>query len=129
MNKFLLDTSAWLEYAYGTFEGEKVRKIFSDRESEILTFSFVVGELVSKLSRDGIDPEEVFSEVSLCSHVAEIDLNLVKDAGKFHAEMRKKISNFSLVDAYVWIIAKRTGATIVTKDTHFKEYKPVILLK
>ena len=48
--KYLIDTSAWIEYLNGSESGEKVNKILKNR-NEIYVISLIISEVISKVKR------------------------------------------------------------------------------
>ena len=47
-------------------------------------------------------------------------------AGMTHAEIRRKIKDFGLSDAYVLAAARKLNAKILTGDPHFKNMKEAL---
>jgi len=46
LNKYLLDSFAWIEYFEGSNQGEKVGKIISDPNNEIPTCAVMVARIL-----------------------------------------------------------------------------------
>ena len=62
------------------------------------------------------------------SKIIDITSEMANDAGLFHAETRKKIKDFGLVDSLMLIAAHKLGAKILTGDAHFKGFREAILI-
>ena len=120
MTKYLLDSFAWIEYFEGSSHGEKVEKIVSDPDNEVLTCAVMVAEVVSKVKRSKKDENLACMAMETLSRILEIDTELAKRAGSIHANMRKKFKDFGMMDAFLLAAAQQTSATIVTGDPHFK---------
>jgi len=53
---------------------------------------------------------------------------LSKEAGILYAEVRNKVRDFSLADAYVSACGKKIRAKILTGDPHFKDMPETIII-
>ncbi len=126
--KYIIDTSAWIEYLNGSRSGESVNKILRD-ENEIYVISLIISEVVSKVKRKGGSVDLAYDCIIKNSRIFDITPKISKKIGILHAETRNKISSFSLADASIVCSAETIGAKVVTKDTHFKGFKEVILIK
>ena len=128
MTKYLLDSFAWIEYFEGSNQGEKVEKIISDPNNEILTCAAMVAEVVSKARRSKKDEDLAFMAMKTLSRILEIDAELAKLAGNIHAEMKKNVKDFGMMDAFLLATAQQTSAKIVTGDPHFRNLDNVEFL-
>ena len=52
-----------------------------------------------------------------------------KEVGVLHAEVKKKIPNFSLGDAFVLQTAKSLNAKVLTGDPDFRSIKEALMLR
>lgn len=120
MTKYLLDSFAWIEYFEGSKQGEKVEKIISDPNNEVLTCAAMVAEVMSKARESKKDENLAFMAMKTLSRILEIDAGLAKLAGCIHAEMKEKVKDFGMMDAFLLATAQQTSAKIVTGDPHFK---------
>ncbi len=127
--KYIIDSYAWIEYLDGTQLGEKVKEILEKEDNEIFSLNLTLSEVISRTKRKNKDIVIAYQAISLNSKVAEITPELAKKAGLFHAEIRKEIKDFGLVDSLVWILSEDLNAKVVTGDVHFKNFKEVIFLK
>ena len=125
--KFIIDSSAWIEYLEGSLLGEKVRKILFEN-NEIYVLNLMIAEVVSKVKRKKGDADTAYNSIISNSKIVELTPKIAKEAGLLHAEIRKKIKNFGLVDAIILSSARKLGAKILTKDEHFRRFKESIFL-
>ena len=125
VNEIIVDTSALIEYAFGTEKGVVAKEIIENHENIISTPSIVIGEFVSKTERSGVKNIQELID-NLIAYVTLIPLNwqICFKAGKRHAELRKLEKTISFVDCIVMEMAEEHGgALIITRDNHFKHYK------
>jgi predicted nucleic acid-binding protein len=81
-----------------------------------------------------VGPEELvqvyyYNAIVSLSKVAELNPQLAKKAGIFHAEIREKIKDFRFVDSLILTLAKELNAKIITGDEHFRGFKEAIMIK
>lgn len=124
--RYLVDSSAWIEYFEGSEKGEKIDKIL--RETKVYTISLIISEIVSKFKRNDNDFNQAFRIINSNSIFFNLTPDIAREAGLLHAEKRKKFKNFGLNDAIILVAAKKIGAKIITCDFHFKDFKEVIYL-
>ena len=124
---FFIDSSAWVEYLEGSLIGKKVYKILN-KSTKIYSLSIIISEVVSKAKRKNQNPEIAFRAITNNSKILEVSPEISKEAGIFHAEMKKKKKDFGLVDSIIWVICKKFNLKLVTCDFHFKDFKNVIFL-
>lgn len=126
--KYLIDSYAWIEYLDGTQKGQKVKELLI-KENEIFTLVLTLTEIISQAKRKEIDVEGIYTAILNNSKIIDITSETAKSAGILHAETRKKIKDFGLVDSLLVITAKRIDAKMVTGDEHFKNFKNIIFIK
>lgn len=126
--RFFFDSSAWIEYLDGSIEGEKIHKILQT-DCEIFSLPIVISEVVSRAKRKNQNTDISFRAIVTNSKLFDVDAELSKKAGLLHSEMKKKKRDFGLIDAIIWVVSEKLNAKLVTKDTHFKDFKNVILLR
>lgn len=126
--RVFLDSSAWIEYLDGSSEGEKVSQILNG-DNEIFSIPIIISEVISRAKRRKQDIDIPFRAITINSRVLETNSEIARDAGIFHADMKKKKRDFGLVDSFIWVVAKKLNAKLVTCDPHFKNFKNVFLLK
>jgi predicted nucleic acid-binding protein len=126
--KYIIDSYAWIEYLDGSTLGEKVKKILNE-DNEIFSLNLTISEVISRVKRKNGDIDTAYTAINSISKVAEITPEIAKKAGVFHAEIRKKIKDFGLVDALILILSRELNAKVVTGDEHFRGFKETIFLK
>ena len=128
MTKIVIDAYAWVEYLDGTEKGVAVRKIIEDHENDVYTCAVTIAELVSKFSRKNTDINIALNAIRTLSKIINIDAELSESAGKLHAEVRKRVKDFGLSDAYLLAAARKLQARILTGDAHFKNLKEAMMI-
>ncbi len=129
MSKYVVDAWAWVEYLVGSTFGAKLRDILDEDGSEVYTCAVTLGEVVSKVAREGRDVEAAYTMLLSNSQVVDVDEELSKQAGLLHCEMRKALKDFGLADAYVLATARKLKAKVLTGDVHFKGVKEAVLIR
>ena len=71
---------------------------------------------------------EILKKVGSISGLIVIDQIRSIQAGLLHAEMRKRIKDFGLVDSFILLAARELNAKILTGDPHFKNMKEAIMI-
>ncbi len=122
--KYLIDTSAWIEYLEATPIGQQVQRIVA-REGAC-AHPLVIAETIAVAARRGKSTEDAylsFRELALlpCWN-SPADW---RDAGLFYAERRRSEPTFPLADAILYTAAQKAGLVLVTKDNHFRGLKGV----
>jgi len=125
--KYLIDSSAWIEYLEGSEKGEKINKILKE-DNEILTLPINIGEVISYISRKRGDSNLAYSLIIKNSKQINITPRISKEAGLLHAKIKDDNPSFSLADAFMIISAKSSSAILLTKDNHFKSFKEAIII-
>ncbi len=125
--KYIIDSYGWIEYLEGSLAGEKINKIIKNCH-EIYSLSISIAEVVSKVKRKNGNSEIAYNSIISNSRLIELSPKMLKEAGLLHAETRKKIENFGLVDAMLIIIARNRDLKILTNDAHFKNFKEAIFI-
>ncbi len=126
--KLVMDTHAWVDYFNASEKGVKIKEILESEENEIFTSIISIAETCSKFRREDRNPELAYDNILALSKIYFINPELAKEAGILHAEIRKKIKDFGLADAFVLLTARKLGAKILTGDPHFKGFKEAILV-
>ena len=124
--KYIIDSSAWIEYLSGSKAGEEVNKLL--KKEEIYVISIIISEVVSFVKRNGGNTEIAYESVIKNAKIMEITPRIAKEAGLLHSTMREKGSNFPLAAALILCSAKENQAKIITTDNHFKPFKEAILI-
>ncbi|MEK6928554.1 MAG: PIN domain-containing protein [Nanoarchaeota archaeon] len=125
--KYLIDTSAWIEYLEGSEKGENVNALFNNEDNEITTIPLIIAEVISKVTRKKGNIGSAFALLSSCVLLA-IDGITAKEAGLLHTHEKEKNQNFSLADALILKVAQRNNLKLITTDRHFKSFKEATIL-
>ena len=128
MTKYVIDAHAWIEYFVASERGKEVREILENEQNEIFTSSLTIAEVMSVTKREGRDFDATCENIIINSKIIDISLEFCKGAGLLHAEIRGKIRDFGLADAFVLLAARKLGAKILTGDPHFKGFKEAVLI-
>jgi predicted nucleic acid-binding protein len=124
-----IDSFAWIEYFMGTVKGRTVKKIIDAKEITY-TSPTVIAEIFSKSVRtDGQDKARERADfiVDRCVLI-QTDENIAVEAGRLHGELKLKIRDFGLADAFILASARSKGAKVVTGDPHFKDLDDTVFL-
>lgn len=124
----VIDAYAWIEYFIESDKGKKVKKFVESPENEVFTSIITIAEVCSISKRENRDVELGYNTITNLSNIHFINLELAKEAGILHAEIRKKIKDFGLADIFVLLAARKLSAKIITGDPHFKGFKEAILI-
>ena len=126
--RFIVDSSAWIEYLNGSEAGETVNKIIQE-DNEIFILPLNIAEVTSKIKRTKRNVDVAYNSMISNALVLEATPKIAREAGLLHAQLRRKMSSISLADTLMIASAKAISAKILTKDKHFKNFKETILLK
>lgn len=125
--KYIIDSSAWIEYLQGSSAGEKVNTILNNN-NEIISIPLIIAEVISKVKRNNENVELAYESITNNTKIFEITPRIAKEAGVLYAMQKQKNSSFSLADAIIICTANHLDTTVVTKDLHFKQFDNVILI-
>ena len=126
-NKYIVDSSAWIEYLEATPQGSKVAKIIEAESNEIITPNIVVAEVASKIIRKGGNHKIAINAIRTLSKPAYEEQNDYFLAGETHSTLIQKIRGISLADAIILTLAEKENAKIITKDHHLKGKNTILL--
>ncbi len=126
--KYIVDSWAWVEYLIGSGYGEQAKEIIENKENEIFTCILSIAEIMSMAKRENRDSDSAYNFIISLSKIYNINNELSKNAGLLHAETRKTIKDFGLVDAFILAISRELKAKILTGDKHFKNFKEAVLI-
>lgn len=126
--RYVVDAHAWIEYFIESDKGKRVKEIVESEENEIFTSLITIAEVSSIATREKRDVELGNKTITSLSNIYGISMEFAKEAGILHAEIRKKIKDFGMADAFVLLAARKLGAKIITGDPHFKGIKEAVLV-
>ncbi|MFH0970874.1 MAG: PIN domain-containing protein [Candidatus Diapherotrites archaeon] len=128
VNRYLLDTSAWIEYFDGTPAGEKVKGLLDSSSNECFTCGIVLCEVASKLMRKGfVDTETYYSFIKSKVRFVDVASDDYFNAGVRHAVLKKEDNRISYTDALLVVLSETRKVRIVSKDEHLKKHDTLFL--
>ncbi len=83
---------------------------------------------MSKFIRRRRDPSPAFRAVEDNSALHPVDIDLAKLAGEIHAEVKRKVKDFGLADAFVLATARSRAFKVLTGDSHFKTIPEAVMI-
>lgn len=126
--KCLIDAYAWVEYFEGTEKGLKVKKIIDNPQNSIFSSVLTIAEMASKAKRSGKDAEEIIAAIFSLSSIVYVTDAIAMQAGLIHAEKRRTIKDFGLIDAFLLAHSQNENFAVVSGDKHFKGIKNAMLI-
>ena len=85
--------------------------------------------MISKAAREKMDINIALDAVTSLSVIEDVNNPYFsREVGVLHAEMRKKIRDFGLADAFVLATARKLNAKVLTGDSHFKNVKEAVMI-
>jgi predicted nucleic acid-binding protein len=127
MNRYVIDSWAWMEYLDGSDIGRKAK--VNIEGGNAFTNMVTLAEVVSRVSRGGGDADIAFNSILSLSRIIFGDIEFTKDVGQLHSAIKKSKSNFSLADAFALQTARKLHAKVLTGDPDFKGIKEAEMLK
>jgi len=121
-SKIVVDTWAWLELFTGTRRGKDVESRLAS-STESLTTVVTVAEVISVALRRKRSTEDKIAVIRSMSRVVAPTPDDAIEAGIIHAKTKDINPNFSLADAFVLQLAKKSGAKVLTGDPDFRGIK------
>ncbi|MBI4919162.1 PIN domain-containing protein, partial [archaeon] len=94
--KYIIDSSAWIEYLGGTDKGVKFKEII---EQEFIASSIItIAEVADKFERENKKISEPLKFILGHAKIVSLDIDICLDAAKIKKEARKIHKKFSLAD-------------------------------
>ena len=125
-HKYLLDSSAWIEYFAGTAFGKEIKNIVEGEE--LVTCVLSIAELSDKFNRDKERFEAFLAFIKKMSFIAPLSVSSCTASGSLKALRRTTKKNFGLVDALIYLTAQEHRCLVLTKDDDFNGMTDVIVL-
>ncbi len=126
-SKVVLDAWAWLELFSGSEKGRAVDRRVSEA-AQAYTSSVTLAEVVSVSARRGRTTEDKIASIRSLPRIDLPSSDDAMQAGLLHAEVTKRITSFSLADAFVLQLARKVGAKVLTGDPDFRGVKEAELI-
>lgn len=117
---YLIDTYAWIEYLLGTRKGEKLRNLFIDNQIKFITLDSTLAEVYNHCLKDNINFEKVYEIIKINSVIFPVLKEHWLNASKIRYDLRKKITDFGMIDAILVARQYELKCKIITGDTHFR---------
>src|SRR3990167_3527893 len=96
--KYMIDSSAWIEYLNGGASGEKVNKIIKEENNEIITLALNISEVISKTKRMNRNADLAYESIISNAEFFDITPEIAKEAGLLHSQLRKQNQSISIAD-------------------------------
>ena len=126
MNKYVLYSSAWVEYFGGTPRGAKIRPFIE--EETIATSIIAIAELADKCEREGRPFENYLRFIQHRCEILPLTIGISVEAAKLKNQIRKNSTKFGLIDGIHLATSSDASAIFITTDMDFKDAKDVLLI-
>src|SRR3989344_2405402 len=103
-SRYMLDSSAWIEYFSGSDMGVKIKDIV-EKEATV-TCMLSVAEISDKFSRDNERFDKFLAFIRSISSIANLTVESCSESGKLKVHKRATKKKFSLADAIIYLSAK-----------------------
>lgn len=124
--RYLIDSSAWLEYYIASDKGLSIKNIIE--KEAIATSIIAIAELADKFERDERDFHEFLLFIRSKATIINITIDIALYAAKIKKTKRIRDSKFGLIDAIHLATALKENATFITADYDFKNESNVMIL-
>lgn len=128
-NNIILDSSAWLEYFFGTDKGEKIRIHLAKADDFSPISGVTVAEVCKRYIRDGMSTEMALTALKAMTTLVQVDYALGLETAQIAVQQRKRNLKFSTADAHMVALARKHHAKIITCDTDFLGIPEAIVIK
>jgi predicted nucleic acid-binding protein len=125
-DKYVIDTSAWIEYFSGTKLGKKVQPIIE--KAEIGTSFLAIAELADKFTRSGKEIKQPLDIIRSKAALLQLSTNICLNAGSLKNKIREKKPKFGLTDALHLATAIDEKAILVTTDNDFQDTEHALVI-
>ncbi|MBI2136367.1 PIN domain-containing protein [Candidatus Woesearchaeota archaeon] len=125
MAKYIIDSSAWVEYLAGRKRAEPLKKYFE--EGGLFTTPVCVAEIIAKVAKEGLSVENAKNSIHAHSAILAFDFSTAVEAGTTYAELRKTKPKIALSDAITIVLARNIKAKILTFDNDFRNIQEAIV--
>ncbi len=129
MNKLVVDSSAWLEYFFGTEKGKKVRTHLAKMKTFIPITGITVAEVCKRYLRQNQSPEFALNALRSLTILDPFDYELGEATAQIVIQQRKSHTKFSTADAHIVALARKHKAKILTCDYDFIGIPEAIIIK
>lgn len=124
--KYVIDSSAWIEYLRGTAKGRKVADII---ENKLIATSIIsIAEIADKFEKDNCDFSPALRFILSRSNIIQLTINICLKAAKIKKLLRVKNKKFGLADAILLMTAQQEKTVLITTDYDFQGINNVIIV-
>ena len=127
-NRYCVDAYAWIEYFDGSTKGSIVAEIIENDGNEIFVPVIAIAEVINAVKKRNRDVDTAFNKLLTLARMAEATPQVAKETGLLYHELRQKVRDFPLADAFLLATARQLNAKIITGDKHFAKMKNVVFL-
>ncbi len=121
--KYVVETSAWLEYYFGA--NAQLKELIEN--NDVATTVITIGEIVDVFSREKADPKEFLRFIKSIAYPLPLTIQSATAGAEIKTQRRPKHHKFSLADGFHLAIARERKAVLVTCDTDFVGIDDVML--
>ena len=129
MTNIILDSSAWLEYFFGTEKGDKIRRHIAQADDFSPITGVTVAEVCKRYLREGRSADMALTALKAMTTLVPLDYELGLETARIVVQHRKRSPKFSTADAHMVALARRRHAKIITCDTDFIGVPEAIIIK
>lgn len=124
--KYIIDSSAWLEYYIASSKGMKIREIIE--QETIATSILAIAELADRFEREDKNFSEFLLFIQSRAMILTLTVEIALQAAKIKKNKRVKESKFGLVDAIHLATTFKENAILVTADNDFRDENNVLII-
>ncbi|HIG95414.1 TPA: PIN domain-containing protein [Candidatus Woesearchaeota archaeon] len=128
MKRYVIDSSAWIEYFDGSPLGKRVAAIVEDPDAEIATCVISIAEMAAFYTAKNIEFPMIKKILISLSTMYAASFAFCEEAGMIYPQLRQKHPKISFFDVFVLLTARKLHAKVLTKDTDFAGIKDAEVL-
>ncbi len=119
MNRFVIDTSAWIDYLSGSPKGKKVELLLSSEQAEILITGLIVAEVATLYLKQGTSSSGPIEVLKSLARLMPFGIEAGKRTAEIYVHFRKSKPKFGIADAHIVALAEMHNAKLITCDFEF----------
>ena len=125
-NRYVLDTSAWIEYFGSTVKGAKIKVLVENQL--VATSIMAIAEWADKCTKEEWDVLPGLGFIQKRAEIIPVNLAISLKAAELKKKVRSQRSKFGLVDGIHLATTQQENAVLVTCDQDFKGIEGVMLI-